>query len=315
MRIAHLSDIHLGKLENIRPWRFIGKRLTGGLNLLLYRGATHDNAVAKQALREIVAHAVDHVIITGDLSNMAFESEFAAARTLLAPLEDRLSVVPGNHDYYTYGSVRKRRFESFFADWMRSDLPNGDATYPYVKLLGGVAIVGVNSSIPSPPTFAVGRVDSEQLASLQRLLASKELVGRFVIAALHHHLVSPRVTSYSKEFFRELRNHREVTAVLLEGGVDLVVHGHNHQYGVHALGRPDGGRMIICEAGSASIAQHRNEIFAGKYNVYQLSKAKSGALALEKLTTYLYRGDRGTFVPWQEVEPSELPTRGTNQLE
>ena len=41
MRLAHISDLHVLDLKGIKPWRFLNKRVTGGLNLLLGRSKIH----------------------------------------------------------------------------------------------------------------------------------------------------------------------------------------------------------------------------------------------------------------------------------
>ena len=67
MRIAHISDLHILHLEGIRPWRFIGKRLTGGANLLLRRRKEHSADAVRRALEQIKADGADHIVVTGDL--------------------------------------------------------------------------------------------------------------------------------------------------------------------------------------------------------------------------------------------------------
>ena len=76
--------------------------------------------------REIKRAGVDHVAVTGDLTNLALETEFEAVRELL---EDELglhpsevSVVPGNHDLYTRGAMRGRRFVRYFGAYVESEL-------------------------------------------------------------------------------------------------------------------------------------------------------------------------------------------------
>jgi 3',5'-cyclic AMP phosphodiesterase CpdA len=297
VRLAHLSDIHIHNLENVRPWRFLNKRATGGLNLLLGRSGKHDNAVVQAALDTTRDLGVDHTVVTGDLSNLSLESEFEAARAMLEPYSAALSVIPGNHDYYTRGSVRSSRFESYFAPWMASDvdLEGGAEVYPYAKLLGDqVALVGINSCIVSPPTFAVGRVGEAQLDRLDRLLGSPALQDRFVVAATHHHLVPPLHTNPRKEFFRQMQDREAVKAVLTKHGVGLAIHGHNHQHGLIALDRPDGGTTWVAEAGSTSVAKFSDPHYGGKFNVYDIVDG-----ALRSVETWLFRPDAAVFTPWR----------------
>ncbi len=245
--------------------------------------------------------------MTGDLSNLAFESEFAAARALLSAHAgdgERLSVIPGNHDYYTWNSVRTQRFEAWFNPWMRSDLPelSHGAPYPWVKLLNDrVALVGVNSCIPSPPLFAVGRVGAEQRTRLQAALAHPEVRRRFVIVALHHHLLPPLHTSPRKEAMRHLTDADAVMEVLRQGHVHLVIHGHNHQWGFSSLTRPSGGLpFYVAEAGSTSAEAHTNPHFGPKFNLYDITPGPDGAPTLARVLTRLYDPASNTFSTWRE---------------
>ena len=80
---------------------------------------------------------------------------------------ERVSVIPGNHDIYSRlgadpGSAR-------WAAYMTSDAPGAahaghEEAFPFVRMLGPVALIGVNSAVPTPPLVASGRLGSRQLA-------------------------------------------------------------------------------------------------------------------------------------------------------
>ena len=81
MKIAHLSDPHVLNLEGVpRSRLLLNKRLTGYVNLKLHRGSVHKRQVVEAMVDESSARAVDHVVITGDITNLALESEFELAR-------------------------------------------------------------------------------------------------------------------------------------------------------------------------------------------------------------------------------------------
>ena len=127
MRIAHLSDLHLLAHAGVPFPRILNKRLPGWVNLRLKRGSIHRAAYVTAMAREIAAHRFDHVVVTGDLPNLALEPEFERVRSLLgqtlamAPAD--VTVVPGNNDLYTRGALSTRRFEGFLQAWLQSDLP------------------------------------------------------------------------------------------------------------------------------------------------------------------------------------------------
>src|ERR1700733_15956621 len=127
MRIAHFSDLHLLSLAGVGPHRFLNKRLTGWANLRLKRGSIHRSAYVRAIAREIARLEIEHVVVTGDLTNLALESEYELARELLerdlGMDPARVTLAPGNHDLYTRGSLSSRRFERYFAAYLRSDLP------------------------------------------------------------------------------------------------------------------------------------------------------------------------------------------------
>src|SRR5579862_1829669 len=180
MKIAHLSDLHLLDLAGVPFTRFLNKRLTGWVNLRLKRGSIHRAAYVSAIAREIAARRFDHVVVTGDLTNLALEPEFERVRELLGqtlamPPAD-VTVVPGNHDLYTRGALSTRRFEGFLRQWLESDLPAlsadvSGARFPVVKLRGPVAVIGLSSAIPRLPLVAAGEIGEPQLRALGDVLA------------------------------------------------------------------------------------------------------------------------------------------------
>src|SRR5262249_11580287 len=148
------------------------------------RGITHKPFAVRAAARAIRALEVDHVVITGDLSNLALEVEFELARAFLTDDlglgPERVSIVPGNHDVYTRGALRTRRFTRFFAPYLQSDLPElaGDielGPFPFVRLRGPLAIIGLSTAVPRVPLVASGELGRAQLAALSRALDHDEV--------------------------------------------------------------------------------------------------------------------------------------------
>lgn len=303
MLLAHLSDIHVLDLAGVRFYRFFNKRVTGGLNLLLKRSKAHKPALLEEALDRIEGLGCDHVLVTGDLTNLALPSEFERARRILEAHvpRSRLHVIAGNHDRYTLFSAVTRRFERHFHDYIQTDLPelpnaNG---WPYVKLLeDDVALIGVNSGVAQPWLVSGGRVGERQREALAAALDHPEVRRRFSVVGIHHHLIKP--AHKPREFPRGLFDRDAVLDLLLGHEADLVVHGHNHYYGVVAVPRrrsaPDGtppGQLLICEAGSTTVARYEEELFGGKFNVYRIEAGE-----LIDITSYLYT-PHGGFVPWK----------------
>ncbi len=299
MLLAHISDLHVLDLTGVRPWRFLNKRLTGGLNLLLGRHRMHRVEVIEAALETINELGCDHVAVTGDITNLALEPEFARARAILEAFVPtaKLSVVPGNHDRYTLGAAVTKRFEAYFHEMMRTDLPQlpSNDGWPYVKLVGDIALIGLSSAVAQPWLVSGGRVGSQQLEALEAVLRHADVRARYTVVLMHHHLFRP--DNKKHEFPRGLFDRAAVIDTLTGGGVDLLLHGHNHFYGVTQVPRTNngGGSMIVAEAGSTSVVAPNkgDDRRAGKFNVYQIEDGR-----LRAINTYLYKEGKG-FGHWK----------------
>ena len=89
MKLAHFSDVHALSLDGARPWQFLNKRVAGYLNLRLNRREKHPVALFRAIVDDLNARPVDHVVVTGDLTNLSLRPEFELARA--DPRRDRRS--------------------------------------------------------------------------------------------------------------------------------------------------------------------------------------------------------------------------------
>ncbi len=291
MRIAHLSDLHLHPAGALRAADLRTRRLFGALNLYLFRAGTYSEDVARAAVEAVREAGVDHVVVTGDLTNLALPAEFALAAQVLRPLggADRLTVIPGNHDRYTPESVRDREFERWFGDTLWSDGDGGRAgSFPVLKdLPDGVTLIGLGSAGVVAPACAFGRVGPAQIARLADALDDARRRDRFPIVALHHNLHRRGTLS---EATGRLLDRREVAQTLVRHGARLVLHGHDHrEHEMVISDGPDlpGVRVVGC--GSSSADPRRAP--PGQFNVYEVS---AGRLRVEK---WRIRRENGRFAP------------------
>lgn len=282
MRIAHFSDLHVLALEGVSAHRFLNKRFTGWVNLRVKRAHKHRPAHVRAVAREITRANVDHVVITGDLTNLALEQEFVAVRELLeehlglAPAQ--ISAVPGNHDLYTRGAMRDRRFTTYFHDYVASDLPALCADlplgrFPFVKLRGPCAIIGLSSAVPRPPLMASGELGAAQLDALSRILEHAEVKKRTPVILLHHPIHNPKTKV--KTFVEGLWDADTLIAKLSGLQRGLVLHGHLHIRQKRPLETPL-GELLSVGATSASLDHEHEHKMAG-FNLYEFDAA--GALA------------------------------------
>ena len=101
-RFAHISDLHLTSLEDVKVSDLLNKRALGYLSWRLRRRREHAPEVLTALLRDLRQLTLDHIVITGDLTHVGLPSEFQQARQWLEALgaPTDVTVVPGNHDAY-----------------------------------------------------------------------------------------------------------------------------------------------------------------------------------------------------------------------
>jgi 3',5'-cyclic AMP phosphodiesterase CpdA len=262
-RLAHLSDPHLPPLPATRLGELAGKRALGYLNWTRNRHKFHRRDVLDRLVSDIKSHAPDHLAVTGDIVNLALESEFAPARAWLENIgtPDRVTVIPGNHDAYVRAT--EHRFAEVFGDYLKSDgAPDDGSKFPSLRRRGSLALIGASSAVPTPPLMATGWLGQVQLAALDRMLARLSTEKAFRVLLIHHPLRSDART-------KRLTDSSELFALLKRHGVELVLHGHDH---VHSLIWVDGPNRAIPVVGvpSASAVAHGHHP-AAAYNLFSIA--------------------------------------------
>ena len=262
-RLAHLSDAHIGPLPRPRWNELIGKRLTGFMNWHNGRHNIHNMAVLRTLVQDIHAQTPDHVAMTGDILNIGLHSEFAPARDWLASVgaPDAVSFVPGNHDVYVHSN--RADLVRFFAPWMAG------GTFPYVRKIGPVAVIGLNSGVPTLPFVASGRLGKAQLKAFANLLKSDDLTGMARVVMIHH----PPYASGAR-FARGLDDASAFEQIIAEHGAELVLHGHNHRAQVHFLPGPGNHVPVVGVASASAVPGSPHHLAA--YHLYELSKQGAG---------------------------------------
>lgn len=296
MHIAHFSDLHVLDLEGVPPHRFLNKRLSGYANLRLKRKHVHHASYVRAVAQEVARVHADHVVITGDLTNLALETEYRAVQTLL---EEELhlgpndvSIVPGNHDFYTSGALRKRRFTEFFAPYVKCDLDLavdiGTGHFPFVRLRNRAAIIGLSSAVPRLPFVASGRLGRAQLDALARILEHPEVKSRTPVIVLHHPLHNP--ASRVKTLVEGLVDADELGAALGALPRGLVLHGHLHRR-VRRSFPTSSGELFAIGATSASLHHDDAHRMSG-FNLYEIDDV-SGAIV--RIEAHVFDEESGGF--------------------
>ena len=222
-KLAHLSDPHLGPLAGFSLHQLFGKRATGYVNWRRKRRHAHDMDILERIVADIHEKRPDHIACTGDVAHIGLPNEFRTAVAFLDTLgpRDTVSFVPGNHDAYARSSLKPLAAQ--LAPWSGGD--ENSVTYPWYRKRGPVALIGVNSGVPTLPLMATGRVGSKQIARAEALLERARDEGLIRVVLIHH----PPYVGGAKRG-RELVDASAFEAMLKRHGADLVLHGHNHSF-------------------------------------------------------------------------------------
>lgn len=242
MKIAHLSDLHVcikNKAENLEHT----ERL---INFALEKGA-------------------DHLVITGDLTNMAETKDFLAIRDLFARYDlldsNKLSLVIGNHDIFggvylaediltfpqncqmlDFGKKVIEFKNYFFEVFENIYTPVKDMIYPYAKKIGNIVLVGLNScthySWWKNPFASRGDVEKQQIEGVRNIFKNNMFKHSPKIVMLHHYF-GGGTAEYSmknksfihkvESFCGRMKNKNRLLRLFKKINVDLVLHGHLHE--------------------------------------------------------------------------------------
>jgi len=273
MRIAHISDTHvLSPLG--AEWRkmLFNKRITGYANLVMHRSRVYRREYLLAVMRAAAEHA-HHVVITGDITNLALESEFEEAQKLFASLARsvELTVIPGNHDIYLPATFHERRFPHHFGAYLKSDLPElaidaPAGPFPCVKLRGPAAIIALSSAVPRPPFIAAGHLGEEQLGALDRVLAHPEVARRTPVILVHH----PPLDSRGRllQLRDGLVDGAALRSSLMSLDRGLVLFGHVHVRLRCMLPTTSGALDVVSASGAA--LDHPDPAIRAGFNAYDI---------------------------------------------
>jgi len=270
--LAHLSDPHLAPLPTPTPFELMGKRIGGYINWQKRRRHFHRADVLEHIVADLKSQAVDHIAVTGDLVNLSLAAEFAPARAFLRRLgsPQDVTVVPGNHDTYVWS--KRRHPQLHWADYMRGDKSADDAPqFPFVRMRGPLALIGVTTAVPTPPFRATGRLGRAQLARLASLL--DQYAGKFRVVLIHH---PPQTKPEWRA--RRLTDGDAFIAVLKQRGAELVLHGHEHYDLIRWFATPQGKVAAVGVPSASGTVGWKYD--AAAYNLY-LIEGSAGAWRCE----------------------------------
>ena len=222
MRIIQLSDVHVWRYS-YNPLHLLNKRVLGTASLLAGRAKKFRLERLESVVSRVKDLAADHILITGDLTTTALKAEFQDAREALADLlvdSSRATVIPGNHDRYTDGSVRSRQYEAHFGEFAPSE------DFPWLRYLDpDTAILGLDPT--RAHISARGKLPTAQLAMARDMLAGQASRPRRLIVACHYPIYAP--SGYASTLaHKRMTNAPDVAAWLATVGPHLFCCGHVH---------------------------------------------------------------------------------------
>jgi 3',5'-cyclic AMP phosphodiesterase CpdA len=279
-RFCHLSDIHLKPMPLPKRRELIGKRITGYVNWQRKRSDELSRPLLDSVVEDAKSQSPDHFAVTGDLVNLALESEIVAARRWLKDLAppEQVSLVCGNHDAYVPGALRS--IAKHWGPWLFAgtdlkkmpDPPNGwlgfDGLYPRYSLVGDIAFVGVNTAKPTAPLRATGVASDRQMEELERILKRLGAAG-FCRVVLIHHPPHAKATHRHKRFIGSQRFRNAVA----RSGAELVLHGHTHLETIEHIVGLQGPVPVVCVPATGNMPGLKKP--PGRYNLFEVTKKAS----------------------------------------
>ena len=286
-RLAHLSDPHIGPIPSPRPSELVGKRFAGFMNWTMRRRTSHDMAVLDRIVEDIHQQKPDHIACAGDLINISLPSEFPPAAEFMRKLGDpsRASVVPGNHDAYVTSA--QPEIGRHWGPWMTTGSGSFEG-FPYIRMMGPLALVGLSSGISTWPLLATGRLGKRQLSDLKKAMIFLKNQGLARVILIHHPPYRGGAT-----FGRTLTDSKQFEAIIKETGAELILHGHNHRTSIAHISGPD-GLVPVIGAPSASALRGTPGHRAG-YHLFDFDMTNNGVIITGQTRGLLENGEIGSI--------------------
>ncbi len=295
--LGHLSDLHATPVVVGSPLQLANKRFFGWLSWSLRRRRYHRPSVVDALMKDLSSTRIDHLVVTGDLTNLSLASEFGAAREQLKRLGDArgVSIVPGNHDAYV--RIAQTVSWDLWSDYFESDDREAAGVssdprdrFPTLRVRGPLAVIGLCSALPTRLFNASGTLGEGQLERLERMLERLSQRDLCRVISVHH-----PVTQGATHSRRWLQDAESLRSVIARAGADLVVHGHNHRTLIEAIDGPEGSIPVV-GVRSASDAGQRPERRA-QYHIYEIEPKSEGGGARFRIALRIrgYDPDTGRF--------------------
>ena len=224
-RIAHLSDVHTLDPAHRRSsarYRFATKFVSLGRPVDA-RGRARK---LMRGLAAAKASGADHVVITGDLTEIGDASEFEYFADLLADArmpEDGVTLVPGNHDAYTTNGAWRRALEGPLKRYALASATEAGK----VVDRGSVAFLPIDTSYFQSMARSAGTITPDAARAVQARIEDPGLRDKTIVLVMHH----PPLVRHNAltQWIDGLRGFRHVLDMLTLHPRVQILHGHMHR--------------------------------------------------------------------------------------
>ncbi len=226
-RIAHLSDVHTLDPAHGRSsarYRFATKFVSLGRPV-------DPRSRAKKLMRGLAAakaSGADHVVITGDLTEMGDAREFEHFANLLDDAgmpEGGVTLVPGNHDAYTTNGAWRRALEGPLKRYASA---SAEGEGGKVVDRGEVVFLPIDTSYFQSMARSAGTFTPDAARAVQARIDDPGLRDRAMVLVMHH----PPFLHHSNplsEWIDGLRGCKHVLDMLTQHPRVQILHGHMHR--------------------------------------------------------------------------------------
>lgn len=242
-RIAHLSDLHFGKIAH--------------------------PGIVDALVNEVNQRDLDLVAISGDLTQRARSIEYQAAAAMLEAFSAPTIVVPGNHDVYPWW----RPFARIFQPLVRFRRHISEEKSPSFRR-AGLAVLGINSA--HGRTVKGGRIGRGERSAMEAFFRQTS-ADDFKVLVIHHHLI--QIQALGPHDIAQ--NARKTLDLAGELRVDLILCGHLHISHIEPVEIvPETHRIVIASAGTSTSSRGRRE--HRRTNFYNLITIDASAFSVEE---------------------------------
>ena len=247
----------------------------GATNLLIRRAREFPLKRAKLLVERIQKMEWDHLVISGDITQLSLEKEFSISREILDPLlikSERVTIIPGNHDRYINQHDGTDLFTKYFGEFFgKNEIHVSEINQKWI-------LVGWDSAHPNDLRTAAGTVKNSTIRSTEKLLQNFPDQTNFIVVN-HFPLTFPEDWKFDRS--HELYNLVPVRNWILQNSqIRLYLHGHIHLNWLHRLPRDTAPELLLVNSAASCSKLYNGQSSSFHQIVLEDSKVKVNPILL-----------------------------------